>query len=304
MKRPVTIAAVQLPSVAPGKTNAARQRANFDLAAHWLEEAGRSGADIACIGETFNVLGCKLTRANTPALVKDAWAHAVRRFAPLARKHRMAVIIPVLALIDHIVRNVAIVIDAKGEVLGGYRKVHTIENEEAYGTVPGDHWPVFKLGHARVGIQICHDNSFVESARCLALNGAQIIFWPHVMSGWGDEFMDVLLRGPAIYNGVHHVPVCFGTPPDRAWMPGMLLGRSSIIRPDGTFAADAGRHPGIALATIDLAAPRVATQFTRPGDWVWQIDMLNDRRPDIYGPFTRSIVARKPLPADQAHLAR
>jgi len=76
VKRPVTIAAVQLPSVAPGKTHAARQRANFDLAAHWLEEAGRRGADIACIGETFNVLGCKLTRANTPPLVKDAWAHA------------------------------------------------------------------------------------------------------------------------------------------------------------------------------------------------------------------------------------
>ncbi len=304
MKRPITLAAVQLPSVAPGKTNAARQRANFALAAQWLDDAGRRGADLACIGETFNVLGCKLTRANTPALVKNAWTETIKRLAPIAKRHRMAIIAPTLALRDGIVRNVAIVIDQKGRVLGGYQKVHTIENEENYGTVPGNEWPVFDVAGARVGIQICHDNSFVESARCLTLNGAEIIFWPHVMSGWGDEFMDILLRSPAIYNGIHHVPVCFGCPPDQAWMPGKLIGHSSIVRPDGTIAADAGRYPGIALTTIDLAAPRIATQFTRPGDWVWKTDMHNDRRPDTYAPFTRPVVPQKPVPAAKAHLAK
>ncbi|MEO6873317.1 MAG: carbon-nitrogen hydrolase family protein [Opitutaceae bacterium] len=301
MKRPLTLAAVQLPSSAPGKSNAARQRANFALAETWLNDAGKSGADIACIGETFNVIGTKLTRRNVPALVKRAVAETTRRFAPIARRHRMAIIAPVLALEDGVVRNVALVFDSRGRVLGGYRKVHTIENEEAYGTVPGDTWPVFSLAGAKVGIQICHDNSFPESARCLTLNGAEIIFWPHVMSGWGDEFMDVLLRAPAIYNGVHHVPVCFGCQPDKAWMPGMLIGRSSIIRPDGTLVADAGRYPGIALATIDLAAPRVATQFTRPGDWVWKIDMQNDRRPDTYSPLTRSVKLRTPIRAAKAN---
>jgi len=304
MKRPLTLASVQLPSVAPGKTNAARQRANYALAAQWLDDAGRRGAQLACIGETFNVLGCKLTRANTPALIRDAWTKTIRLLAPIAKRHRMGIIAPVLALRDGIVRNVAIVIDQHGRVLGGYQKVHTIENEEAYGTVPGHEWPVFDVAGARVGIQICHDNSFVESARCLTLNGAEIIFWPHVMSGWGDEFMDVLLRSPAIYNGVHHVPVCFGCPPDEAWMPGKLIGHSSIVRPDGTIAADAGRYPGIALTTIDLAAPRIATQFTRPGDWVWKIDMHNDRRPDTYAPFTRAVTQKKPVPARQAHLVK
>jgi predicted amidohydrolase len=297
MKRPVTIAAVQLPLAAPGKSAAARQRANFDQAETWLNDAGKRGAHVACIGETFNTIGIPLTRKNAPAIVKSAWLETVKRFAPIAKKHRMAIIAPVLALVDKVVRNVAIVIDEKGRVAGGYQKVHTIENEEAYGTVPGHEWPVFEVAGARIGIQICHDNSFPESARCLALNGAEIIFWPHVMSGWGDEFMDILLRGPAIYNGVHHVPVCFGCPPDEAWMPGKLIGRSSIIRPDGTVAADAGRHPGIALTTIDLAAPRIATQFTRPGDWVWQIDMLNDRRPDTYGVFTAPVKPQRPVRA-------
>ncbi|MDB6127264.1 MAG: hypothetical protein JWM35_1160, partial [Verrucomicrobia bacterium] len=296
MKRPVTIAAVQMPSVAPGRSNAARQRANFALAEEWLNAAGKRGADIACIGETFNVIGAKVTRKNAPALVRRAMSDTIRRFAPIARRHRMAIIAPILALVEGKVRNVAVVFDQKGKVVGHYNKVHCIENERDYGTVPGDEWPVFKVAGARVGVQICHDTSFPESARCLTLNGAEIIFWPHVMSGWGGEFMDVLLRSPAIHNGIHFVPVCFGCPPNRAWMPGMLLGRSSIIGPDATIIADAGHHPGIALATIDLAAPRVASWFTRADDWVWKIDMLNDRRPETYGAFTRAVKRQKPVP--------
>lgn len=295
MKRPLTLAAVQMPSSAPGRSNAQRQQANFALAEQWLDAAGRQGADIACVGETFNVVGAKLTRANAPALVRRAWAETIRRLAPIARRHRMAIIAPILALLDGQVRNVAVVLDQRGRVAGRYLKVHCIENERGYGTVPGDEWPVFELAGARVGIQICHDNSFPESARCLTLNGAEIIFWPHVMGGWGGEFMDVLLRAPAVHNGVHFVPVCFGCPPEQAWRPGMLIGRSSIIGPDATILADAGRHPGIAIATIDLAAPRIAHWFTRADDWVWKVDMLNDRRPDTYAPFTRPVKRQKPI---------
>ncbi|MCF7687010.1 MAG: carbon-nitrogen hydrolase family protein [Cephaloticoccus sp.] len=297
MKRPLTIAAVQLPSEAPGKTNAARQRANFTQAGYWLKEAGRRGADIACLGETFNTVGVKKTRRNVPPLVRDAHAETLRRFSPIAKKYRMAIIAPIAALLDGLVRNVAVVIDEKGRFIGQYFKVHCIEDEKAYGVVPGDTWPVFKVAGVKIGIQICHDNSFPESARCLMLNGADIIFWPHLMSGWGGEFMDILLRAPAIHNGIHHVPVSYGCPPERSWMPGMLLGRSSIIGPDATILADAGRHPGIALTTIDLAAPRIAEMFTRPGSWVWKPDMLNDRRPDTYESFIRPLKREKPIPA-------
>ena len=302
MKRPLTIAAIQLPSVAPGTSNAARQRANFTAAEAWLNDAGKRGADIACIGETFNVLGIKLTRRSAPVLVRRALAETTRRIAPIARRHRMAIIAPILALIEGKVRNVAVVFDQKGRVVGQYHKVHCTEDERAYGVTPGDTWPVFKLAGARVGIQICHDTSFPESARCLTMNGAEIIFWPHVMSGWGGEFMDVLLRAPAIHNGIHFVPVCFGTPTSKAWRPGMLLGRSSIIGPDATILADAGRIPGIALATIDLAAPRIAHWFTRADDWVWRIDMENDRRPDTYAPLTRPVKTQKPIRAAKSKL--
>lgn len=295
MSRLLSIAAVQLPVLRSAASAAERQAAHFASAEHWLEQAGQRGADIACLGEIFNVVGLELTRDTAAPLVRDAIATALARLAPIARRHDMAIIAPVLAVLDDVVRNVALIINERGELVGRYCKVHCIENEKAFGVVPGDEWPVFTVKGVRVGVQICHDNSFPESARCLTLNGAELIFWPHIMSGWGGEFMDILLRAPAIHNGVHFVPVCFGCPPDRAWRPGMLIGRSSLIGPDATIIADAGRHPGIALAEVDFDAPRIAACFTREGDWVWRIDMLNDRRPDTYAPLTAPTTRRTPL---------
>ncbi len=297
MIRPLTLAAVQMPSTTAGATNSEKQTSLFAMAEDWLNRAGEKGADIACLGETFNILGLKVTRESAVQLARDGLGHAVERFAPIARRHDMAVIAPILAVLDGQLRNLALVIDGGGRTVGRYCKVHCTEKERALGVVPGDAWPTFTVAGARVGIQICHDNSFPESARCLTLNGAEIVFWPHVMSGWGGEFMDVLLRSPAVHNGVHHVPVCFGCPPEVAWRPGMLIGHSSIIGPDATIVADAGRYAGIAVAQIDLGAPRIASNFTRDGDYVWQIDMLNDRRTGTYEPLMRHPVRQPPVPA-------
>ncbi|MBN1284473.1 MAG: carbon-nitrogen hydrolase family protein [Anaerolineae bacterium] len=297
MTREVTIAAVQLPNAPHGAPDAEKRESNFDAAEAWLERAGRRGADIACLGETFNVLGLELTRQNVHAAIDGAVDEAVERLGAAARRHQMYVIAPVLGLQGDVVRNIALILDRQGALVGRYFKVHCIENEKAYGVTPGDAWPTFALDFGCIGVQICHDNSFPESARCLALNGAEIIFWPHVMGGWGGEFMDILLRSPAVHNGIYHVPVCYGCAPGYAWAPGMLIGRSSVIAPDGLVIADADRHAGIALARVDLDLPRVAHGFTRHGEWVWGVDMRNDRRPDTYGVLTRPHERTQPVPA-------
>jgi beta-ureidopropionase len=271
---------------------------NLEMAEHWLNEAGRRGADIACVGEMFNIVGLDVTRESLPSLVADAHQQVIARAGAIARRHHMVIVAPIVASLHDALRNVALVLDRDGTHIGSYIKVHCIENERNLGIVPGDAWPVFKLDFGTIGIQTCHDNSFPESARCLTLNGAEIIFWPHVMSGWGGEFMDILLRAPAIHNGVYHVPVCYGCDPARAWQPGMMIGRSSIIAPDATILADAGRYVGMALTSIDLDRPRIATGFTRTGDYVWGVDMRNDRRPDTYGALTRHHDPQEPIPAD------
>jgi N-carbamoylputrescine amidase len=286
--REITIAAVQLPSASPGGSNADKRTANFHAAVSALEEAGQRGVEVACLGETFNTTGITITRETLGQVIDGAVELAVELLSPVARRHHMVVIAPVLGLLEGVASNAALVLDRSGKLAGAYCKVHPTQAERALGVVPGNRWPVFDLGFGGFGIQICHDNSFSESARCLALNGAEIIFWPHVMSGWGDELMGVMLRAPAIYNGVVHVPVCYGCRPDQAWRPGMLIGHSSIIAPDGITLADAGRYPGLAVARVDLDRPRLAHSFTREGDHHWRDEMLADRRPDLYLPITRA----------------
>jgi predicted amidohydrolase len=298
--RRIAVAAVQLPAVTAGATNAERQESNFRAAEYWLDQAGQRGADVACLGETFNVLGLSPNSFRTD--IHDAVENAVTRLGSIARRSHMNVIAPVAGLLDGVARNVAIILDRDGQPVGHYLKVHCTESERALGIVPGDSWPTFHLELGQAGVQICHDNSFPESARCLALNGAEIIFWPHTMSGWGDEFMDTLMRSPSVHNGVYHVPVCFGCDPEQAWRPGMLIGRSSIVAPDGIILADAGRQVGIALAQIDLDAPRIAHDFTRQGEYVWRDDMRRDRRPDTYSAITRSVHDEANDPADDKQL--
>jgi predicted amidohydrolase len=298
MKRKVMIAAVQLPVFRSGSTDQEKMAQSFGLAEHWLDQAGQRGADIASVGEMFNTMGLDPTRETLPSLVTDATEQTIVRLGVIARRHNMYVIAPIIGSIDNVTRNVALLLDRDGKNIGSYLKVHCTENERFLGIEPGDSWPVFELDFGTIGIQICHDNSFPESARCLTLNGAEVIFWPHVMGGWGGEFMDILLRAAAIHNGVYHVPVCYGSTPNRAWRPGMLIGRSSIIAPDATIVADAGRYAGMALAHLDLNHPRVATDFTRDGDYVWSIDMRNDRRPDTYAPLVRAHTPLDPVQAD------
>lgn len=294
----LSIAAIQLPYDSTKANPQERHATNLEKACRELEKAGKSGADFACLGETFNVVGIPRDPGILKEFTENALERIMERFSPLAQKYEMAIIAPILATRNGKLRNLALVLNSEGTEAGSYEKVHCTEKERERGIVPGNRWPVFDLKRTRMGIQICHDNSFPESARCLTLAGAKIIFCPHLMSGWGGEFMDVLLHSPAIQNGIYHVPVSYGCPRHRAWRPGMIIGRSSIIAPDATTLADAGRLPGIAQAEVDPDNTRLAHDFTRSGDHSWQIDRLNDRRPETYSTIITERTRQDPIPAD------
>lgn len=295
MARMVKIAAVQLPAFPQGDTDFQKKEFNLCAIEEWVSRAGKMGADLAAVGEIANIHGCDYNEENFDALINGDLELYTERTGQLARKHYLYVVTPIYGIINGIKRNMALLFDRSGQLIGQYYKVHCTEGERAYGVIPGDEWPVFKLDFGSVGIMICHDNSFPESARCLTVNGAELIVWPHVMSGWGDVYMDILFRAPAIHNGIHMIPVSYGCEPEIAWQPGMMVGRSSIIGPDATIIADAGRYSGIALATIDLDQPRLAHMWTRQGEYVFRLDMLRDRRPDTYHTLSRPVPTIAPL---------
>lgn len=282
MARLVRIAAVQLPAWTEGDT--AEQCAAFHLGQIecWLRAAGQAGTDIACLGEMATTNGVGVL-ATGRGIVEDAWTGAAARLVgALARDYRMHVVLPLLATLEGSLRNLALVFNRQGEIVGHYVKVHPIRTERAVGVVEGDDFPTFELDFGRIGVVICHDLSFPESTRVLALKGAEIIFWPSWWSGWGEELSYALIKSRAIDNAAYLVHASFGQPDGVAWRPGMVLGRSGVIGPDGLILSNAGRYVGMALTTVDLDRPRLAHCFTWNDEHEFRADMLADRRPAAY----------------------
>jgi predicted amidohydrolase len=244
---------------------------------HWLEEAGKEGADLVCIGET----------CTGEQLVEDAYTGPTTRMVrSMAAHYNTHVILPILGRVEDVLRNTALVIDNQGHIVGRYDKVHPTRRELGDGVMAGNDFPVFDLAFGRIGICICHDISFPESTRVLGIRGAEIIVWPHWWSGWGDELCSAVIQSRAIDNGVWLVQASFGTAEGKAWRPGMIIGRSGVIGPDGLILSNAGRYVGMSAVTVDLDKPRIAHSFTWPDDDDIRESILADRRPDAYGPLT------------------
>ncbi|NMB13253.1 MAG: carbon-nitrogen hydrolase family protein [Firmicutes bacterium] len=288
MSRVIRLATVQPPNERSGSTWQERKASNVQIALDMLEKAAQEKADITCLPECFPTRGLGNEPVD-PFQVADAVGGEVfEQLAAFARQHSMYLVAPVTEKIAECLRNAAWVIDRQGNLVGTYHKVHCTEGERKGGVIPGDSWPVFDLDFGRIGIMICHDNSFPESARCLALNGAEIVFWPHVQCGWGGELWDITLRSRAIDNAVYLVSSCYGVRPGTAWRPGQMTGRSGIVGPDGMILAEAGRLPKVVITEIDLDHVLLKHDFTRIGDHPFWQDVLADRRPETYGVVTKT----------------
>jgi len=274
MTRKVKIAALQLPGWTEGQTDVEQKQFRVDALHNWLQQAGEEGVDLVCMGETCT--GNKL--------VEDAYAGpTIQLVQKLAARYHMHVILPILSKVEGVLYNTALVVNDKGIVVGRYDKVHPTRGEMAQGITAGNDFPVFDLAFGRVGICICHDISFPESTRVLGIRGAEIIVWPNLWSGWGEQLCSAVIQSRAIDNGAWLVQVNFGTPDGQAWRPGMLIGTSGVIGPDGQILSNAGRYVGMSIMTIDLDKPRIAHSFTWSDDDDIRESVLADRRPDAYG---------------------
>jgi len=273
MTRKVKIAAVQLPGWTEGQSDAEQKQFRVEALQHWLQQAGEEGADLVCLSEY----------STGDKLIEDAYTGPTTQMVQkMAARHHMHVIFPILANVDSILHNVALVIDDQGIIVGRYEKVHPTRSEMAKGIIAGNDFPVFDLTFGRVGVCICHDISFPESTRVLGIRGAEIIVWPNLWSGWGEELCSAVIRSRAIDNGSWLVQVNYGTQDGKAWRPGMLIGSSGVVGPDGQILSNAGRYVGMSVVTIDLDKPRIAHSFTWNDDDDFRESILADRRPDAY----------------------
>jgi len=279
MSRPVHVAALQLP-VPSGASSEEIRSCNIRNALSFIDVAGNRGCDLACLPETFSTYGTGLEHPweTVPGDVIDTLSEK-------AKQHGMYIIAPVAALVEGVRRNTAVIIDRAGTVCGQYFKTHLTQPELDMGYVPGEDLPVFGVDFGCIGIMTCLDNSFPETARVLAVKGAEIILFPHVQSGYGEVGWMAQLVSRAIDSCVYLVPVTFGLGADDPWMPGTIMGRSGVIGHDGLVLVSAGRLAQVVSATVDLDQRRWVRCFGVTGLSDYKQHAFARRRPDLYGPL-------------------
>lgn len=280
MSRNLLLATVQPP--APG--GEVDHRRTVAIALELLERAGGSGADVVCLPEYLNVLGCDDGIWSNPPPI----AELLDPVAGLASRHSMCVVLPLLERRGDHRYNTALILDRTGQVVGRYDKTHlTASEREHYGVTPGDSYPVFDLDFGRVGVMTCYDGHFPEVARLLSLNGAEIIFFPSLQRHITASLLEVQLRARAVDSCVYLVRSSYGYPDETAWTPGMMVGKSCIVDFEGTILADAGPRVGLCLQQIDLDRPRLKERSFGGATGDAREFLHQDRRPATYDRLTR-----------------
>ena len=256
-----------------------------------IRAAAAKGARVICTQELF--LTPYFCRTQDPALFDLAETipgPTTDALAPLARELNVVL---VLSLFEKrapgLYHNTAAVIDADGTLLGIYRKMHIPQDpgfEEKFYFTPGDTgFRTWKTRHGNIGVIICWDQWYPESARLTALQGAQVIFAPTAI-GWlaaekaalGERQRNAwttVQRGHAVANGCYYAAV------NRVGTEGetQFWGTSFVADYCGELIATGGeQNEEVLLADCDL---RALEDHRR----MWPF--FRDRRIDAYAGITR-----------------
>ena len=148
-----------------------------------IREAAKNGANIILLPELFErQYFCQERRYEYYAYAKETLDNdAVKMALELSRESNILILVSFYELSGNSTYNTLAYVE-DGKLLGTYRKTHIPDDhyyqEKFYFTPGNTGFKVFDTKHGRIGAGICWDQWFPETARCLALNGAELIFFP------------------------------------------------------------------------------------------------------------------------------
>ena len=203
---------------------------------------------------------------------------STERLAGVCRKAQVYLVLGMLEKDGDRCFNAAALIGPEG-VVGKYRKVHLPFLGVDRFVDSGDlGFEVHQTRLGRIGLNICYDGSFPESARTLALNGADVILLPTNWPTGAEAFAEFLVNARGLENHVFSVAVN-RVGRERGFR---FIGRSRIANPSGrTLALASPDGEEIIFAEIDPSAARDKHITRVPGKH--QINRFKDRRPQYYG---------------------
>jgi predicted amidohydrolase len=252
-----------------------------------IREAAANGAQLVVLPE------CALTgylyesREEALPYAETIPGPATEKVAGLCQELGVYVIFGLIEKDEKKVYNAAAFLGPEG-LIGKYRKTH-LPYLDRFADKGDISFKVFRTPIGNIGMLICYDLSFPESARVLMLKGADIIAIPTNWPRIGDFVPKYVLNTRAQENRVHIIAA------DRVGVERKMkfLGMSKIANAAGQNKAVASiMREEIIYAEVDLAYSRMKRLVFKPGEA--GLDWINDRRPELYGDIIRPDVY-KPL---------
>lgn len=223
---------------------------------------------------------CFESREEAASVAETIPGPATDRLARLCSSLKTFVIAGMLERDGERLFNAAVLVGPEG-LIGAYRKIHLPYLGMDRFATPGDRpFAVWQAGPLRVGVHICYDGAFPESARVLTLLGADLIVLPTNWPPKSECAARHMVNTRALENVVYYMAV------NRVGEEGgfRFIGDSSVANPHGeTVAACWGVEEGVFYADVDSALARAKRLVRVPGKH--EIDRIRDRRPEMYGPI-------------------
>jgi len=274
---------------------------NLEKAESLVREAAGQGAQIILLSELFETpYFCIQPDEQYFKLAKPVEENvAVNRFKAIAKELNVVLPISFFERTNHARYNSIAIIDADGEVMGVYRKTHIPDSPgyfEKFFFNPGDTgFKVWKTKYATIGVGICWDQWFPETARCMSVMGAELLFFPTAI---GTEPQDPTLKSTDHWHAVqcghaaaNVTPVITSNRHGREAAKNLFnpkskevemtfYGSSFISNEHGQMVEEAKEAEDTVLVhTFDLDD----IEQTRTS---W--GLFRDRRPELYGPLMTS----------------
>ncbi|MCM1553714.1 MAG: N-carbamoylputrescine amidase, partial [Butyrivibrio sp.] len=286
--RQVTVAAVQM------YCNRSREE-NIAAADRLVREAAANGAQIVLLPELFETwYFCQERNYASYQLATTVSENpAILHFQRVAKELGVVLPISFFEREGNVTYNSIAVLDADGELMGVYRKTHIPDDhfyqEKFYFTPGNTGFKVWNTRYGRIGVGICWDQWFPETARCMALMGAELLLYPTAIGSEPIIDCDSMphwrrcMQGHAAANvmpviaanriGKEEVTPVSDNNNQRSEL--VFYGSSFITDETGEVKEDAGRTEECVIChTFDLDAVE-ELRFS------W--GLFRDRRPERYG---------------------
>lgn len=263
------------------------KEANRAEAEKRVREAAAGGAQIVLLPELFEGLYfCKDMDEQYFTWAQPREGHPlIAQFSALAAE--LGIVLPLSYFERDGERyfNSLVVIDADGTVLENYRKTHIPSGpgyEEKFYFAPGDTgFKIWQTRYAKIGVGICWDQWFPETARSLALMGAELIFYPTAIGSEPEIHVDSKDHWQRVQQGhaaANTVPVIAANRIGEETGESCTLtfyGSSFMTDYTGQKIAEADREStGVIYAEYDLQSVAKQRDY-----WA----LFADRRPEAYG---------------------